>query len=283
MIIVANQPVQLSPSDWSTFEWYWLQQLQNRPARYVYQSMDHLHFEWNLRESLVHAAEELDRSGVSFASFEDSRCNPVFWNRNAEGGFELRPDVTPANGIRDIWRNGHLYAFECATAAVIVLYGGVLGSIREDAFNSLFRNLLLFDWHYDSDLRLIEKNGKETALPGDVLYFKNPDVSPATPEWQGENTIMLRENWYYGHGIGIASGEQIIQTLNQFRFPGSRVSAYLMDMVIYPDFLYLSRYAKSSTGDNPDAFSPVLPGQLYVRVGGRRYLRIPGSEPFTSV
>lgn len=157
MIIVANQPVQLNRSEWSDFEWYWLQQLQNRPTRYVYQSMDHLRFEWDLRGSLVEAAEGLDRSGVSFASFEKSRCNPAYWNRNAEGGFELRSNVTPADGIRDIWRNGHLYAFECATATVIVLYGGVLGSIREDAFNSLFRNLLLFDWHYDSDLRLTEK------------------------------------------------------------------------------------------------------------------------------
>lgn len=273
MIIVANQPVQLNRSEWSAFEWYWLQQLQNRPTRYVYQSMDHLRFEWDLRGSLVDAAEGLDRSGVSFASFEKSRCNPAYWNRNAEGGFELRSNVTPADGIRDIWRNGHLYAFECATATVIVLYGGVLGSIREDAFNSLFRNLLLFDWHYDSDLRLTEKNGSETALPGDVLYFKNPDVSPETPEWQGENTFMLRENWYYGHGIGIASGEEIIRTLNQFRVPGSRVSAYLMDMVIYPDFFYLSRFAKNSQNNMAASSTPVLPGQLYVRLGGSRYLR----------
>ncbi|WFR61608.1 protein-glutamine gamma-glutamyltransferase [Paenibacillus amylolyticus] len=273
MIIVANQPALLNRSEWSDFEWYWLQQLQNRPTRYVYQSMDHLRFEWDLRESLVDAAEGLDRSGVSFASFEKSRCNPAYWNRNAEGGFELKPNVTPAEGIRDIWRNGHLYAFECATATVIVLYGGVLGSIREDAFNSLFRNLLLFDWHYDSDLRLTEKNGSETALPGDVLYFKNPDVSPETPEWQGENTIMLRENWYYGHGIGIARGEDIIRTLNQFRVPGSRVSAYLMDMVIYPDFFYLSRFAENSQNNTAAGSTPVLPGQLYVRLGGSRYLR----------
>ncbi|WP_440119070.1 protein-glutamine gamma-glutamyltransferase [Paenibacillus sp. QZ-Y1] len=272
MIIVANQPVNLVRSDWSAFDWHWLQQLQNSSTIYTYQSMDHLHFEWTLRESLVDAAEGLDRSGVSFASFEKSRCNPAYWNLNAEGGFELRSNVTPANGIRDIWRNGHLYAFECATATVIVLYGGVLGSIREDAFNSLFHNLLLFDWHYDSDLRLTEKNGSDTALPGDVLYFKNPDVSPETPEWQGENTIMLGEDRYYGHGIGIASGREIIRTLNQNRIPGSTVSAYLMDTVIYPDFLYLSRFANSNNM-NPSTSTPVLPGQLYVRIGGSRYLR----------
>lgn len=101
MIIVANQPVELNRAEWSDFEWYWLQQLQNRPTRYVYQSMDHLRFEWDLRGSLVDAAEGLDRSGVSFASFEKSRCNPAYWNRNAEGGFELKSNVTPlrASGI----------------------------------------------------------------------------------------------------------------------------------------------------------------------------------------
>lgn len=273
MIIVANQPVQLNSTDWTAFESHWLQQLQNSSTVYTYQSMEHLQFEWKLRSSLVEAAEGLNASGVSFASFEQSRCNPVYWNLNAQGGFELRPNVTPAEGIRDIWRNGSLYAFECATATVIVLYGGVLGSIREDAFNSLFRNLLLFDWHYDSDLRLTEKNGSDDALPGDVLYFKNPDVSPETPEWQGENTIKLREDWYYGHGIGIARGEQIIRTLNQFRVPGSRTSAYLMDTVIYPDFYYLSRFANSNNVNSGSASTPVLPGQLYVRVGGSRYLR----------
>nr|WP_258166493.1 hypothetical protein [Paenibacillus sp. PCH8] len=84
---------------------------------------------------------------------------------------------------------------------------------------------------------------------------------------------MLRENWYYGHGIGIARGEDIIRTLNQFRFPGSRVSAYLMDMVIYPDFYYLSRFAENSPAHIPARSTPVLPGQLYVRLGGSRYLR----------
>ncbi|WP_153978151.1 protein-glutamine gamma-glutamyltransferase [Paenibacillus xylanilyticus] len=273
MIIVANQPLDLVPSQWSAFEWHWLQLLQNRPTLYSYQTLDHLQFEWKLRASLVHAAEGLNASGVSFASFEKSRCNPAYWNLNDEGGFELKPNVTPAEGIRDIWRNGSLYAFECATATVIVLYGGVLESIREEAFNSLFRDLLLFDWHYDSDLRLTEKNGSHNALPGDVLYFKNPDVSSETPEWQGENTIMLREDLYYGHGIGIASGGQIIRTLNQFRTPGSQVSAYLMDNVIYPDFYYLSRFAENSDLNAPAGTTPVLPGQLYVRIGGSRYLR----------
>lgn len=84
---------------------------------------------------------------------------------------------------------------------------------------------------------------------------------------------MLREDWYYGHGIGIASGGEIIRTLNQFRVPGSRVSAYLMDMVIYPDFFYLSRFAKNNPNNVAAASTPVLPGQLYVRLGGSRYLR----------
>lgn len=36
-----------------------------------------------------------------------------------EGGFLLRSGVTPASAIRDIFRNGRQYGFECATAIVI--------------------------------------------------------------------------------------------------------------------------------------------------------------------
>lgn len=208
MIIVANQPIELVRSDWSDFAWHWLQQLQNSPTVYTYQSMDHLHFEWNLRESLVNAAEALDRSRVSFASFEKSRCNPAYWNRNDQGGFELKAVMTPAEGIRDIWKNGHLYAFECATATVIVLYGGVLHSIREEDFNSLFGDLLLYDWHYDSDLRLTEKNGSDSALPGDVLYFKNPDVSPETPEWQGRIPLCCVKTCIMAMESGLPAGKK---------------------------------------------------------------------------
>ncbi len=139
--------------------------------------------------------------------------------------------------------NGYKYAFECSTAIVIVLYKAVLDSIEEHEFNRLFADLLLYDWHYDDDLRLIQEQGSAGAYSGDILYFKNPDVNPETPEWQGENVVKMGKDLYYGHGIGIQSAQGMIAKLNRHRKPGSHTPAYLTDLVIYPDFLYLSQFA----------------------------------------
>lgn len=69
-------------------------------------------------------------------------------------------------------------------------YKALLSLYEEETFNRLFANLLLYTWDYDQDLRLITKTGGD-LVPGDLVYFKNPQVNPATIEWQGENTIYL--------------------------------------------------------------------------------------------
>ena len=45
-------------------------------------------------------------------------------------------------------------------------------------------------------------------IPGDVVYFNNPDFDPLTPQWRGENAVVLEDGTYFGHGIGIATAEQ---------------------------------------------------------------------------
>ena len=57
-------------------------------------------------------------------------------------------------------------------------------------------------------------------LIGDRAYFKNPDVHPETMWLQGENVIVLAEDLYYGHGIGIANAETFIEILNRNRKEG---------------------------------------------------------------
>ncbi|MCJ8011006.1 protein-glutamine gamma-glutamyltransferase [Paenibacillus sp. KQZ6P-2] len=247
---------------------------KNSPDTYRYISLSHLKFELKLRTAIVEAAKALKRSGPSFETFEDSFCNEQYWHLNSKGGFELRSSVTPAEGIRDIFVNGSLYGFECATAIVIVLYKGVLDSIEEKEFNRMFADLLLYDWHYDSDLRLIEKYGSARSFPGDVGYFKNPDVNPEHMEWQGENTVKIEEDLYYGHGIGIVSSRAIIAKLNRNRIPGSNVSAYLTDQVIYPDFLYLSQFEAGSSviGSHVIEQAFMQEGGITTQIGRRRYL-----------
>nr|WP_232243027.1 protein-glutamine gamma-glutamyltransferase [Paenibacillus sp. GSMTC-2017] len=213
-----------------------LRQKQSSPVMYQYPSVDALIFELKMRTHIVEAAKALYASGVSFGTFSNSRANEKYWIRTPDGGFLLRPGVQPAAAVNDIFENGHQYAFECAGAIIIILYKAVLETIGNASFNTYFPNLFLRDWQHDQDLQLITSNDLSETYPGDVMYFKNPQHDPATPEWQGENVIKLDDNLFFGHGIGIGSGQEMIAQLNRARAPGSTVSAYLQDLVLRPNF-----------------------------------------------
>ncbi|WP_027410557.1 protein-glutamine gamma-glutamyltransferase [Anoxybacteroides tepidamans] len=209
---------------------------------YMYKNEQQLRFELVLRERILHTAIRLARSKAKFTIFRFSRCNGQFWSRNERGGFQLKKEVSPADAINDIFINSELYAFECATAIVIIFYKAVLDTIEVQTFNELFANLLLYDWHSDQDLGIKTKRGDD-YLPGDCLYFKNPDVDPQMPQWQGENTIYLGNGLYYGHGIGIKTKEEVIAALNKRRKQGATKSAYLLEQTTRIDFKYLATFA----------------------------------------
>ncbi len=213
---------------------------------YDFSSIRAVEFEINVRAAIVHAAEKLYDSYFSFAVFKKSRCNPIFWERTEVGGFRIKPGVSPYLGIKDILKNSILYATECATAIVIVFYLALTEILPEELFNELFANLYLMDWKYlDKDLG-VRTNRNIDALPGDCQYFKNPDVNPDTPQWQGENVIKLINGKYYGHGIGIRTAEGIIRALNQQRRPQATESAFLTDDAIMPDYKYLFKRYEST-------------------------------------
>lgn len=241
MIVIRGVTVTQPPAGLSGTEAEIFRMKQAQATTYEYASQEELLFELKTRRLLTEAASDLNSSGAKFAPFRESRCNPDFWRRDSKGGFELLPGKTPAEGIRDIFMNGKKYAFECATATVIILYKGMLESLGDELFNLWFGGLLLYDWKYDQDLRLIDSKKPADALPGDVQYFKNPDVSPEFPEWQGENVLRMTDGTFFGHGIGIKSGEQIIESLNKKRKKNSTESAYLSDFVVHPDYPALYR------------------------------------------
>jgi len=210
-------------------------------------------FEKKLREEICNAAWALNKSGMAFALFANTRCNEEYWNRTSNGGWRLRSagEITPADAIRDIFKNGGLYATECATAMGIVYYKALCEVYGDDLFNKTFNSIYLMDW----DIRdpLLMKVGHiervTQLLPGDRAYFANPDHSPELPQWQGENVIVLGDGMYYGHGIGAADAERIIKSLNSRRRSGDNIrSAYLMDSAGRPDFDKLAAVAQS-----PDA------------------------------
>ncbi|WP_199615495.1 protein-glutamine gamma-glutamyltransferase [Paenibacillus alkalitolerans] len=245
--------------------------LLSRPETFSYPSGRELNFELRMRERTLEAARALNASGAAFASFARTRANPEYWTVEPNGAIRLRPDRSPAAAIRDIFINGPLYAFECATAVVIVLYKAVLDTIGEAAYNRLFGNTYLFHWNVDRDLGLRTLPAAR-FIPGDVVYFDNPEVDPRTPEWQGENAIYMGNDMYYGHGIGIRTPEQIIAALNNKRRPGATISAYLTEQVTRPNYVLLSQSSASFTGGSGGY--PGLPGSVYFRaaIGSSLYL-----------
>ncbi|WCK56597.1 protein-glutamine gamma-glutamyltransferase [Aneurinibacillus sp. Ricciae_BoGa-3] len=220
-----------------------LNRLAESQIVYNYPSLSLLKFEIKLRSSTVSAARRLAVSGSEFAVFDKSKCNAAYWTRTDEGGFLLNQTATPSAGINDIFKSGWKYAFECTTSIVIVYYKALIDTIGAESFNNHFASLYLFDGTYDKHLHLIKTfAGQSDYLPGDALYFKNPEYNPETPEWQGENVILLDNDTYFAHGIGIKTKKGVIASLNQYRFAGATVSAFLVDEAVRPDFAYLAQF-----------------------------------------
>jgi protein-glutamine gamma-glutamyltransferase len=219
---------------------------------YRYHSLEDLKFEIKLRINIISASRELNDSHFAFRVFRQSVCNEDYWTRTDEGGFLQRDDVKPYDAIKDIFINSSKYGNECATAIVIVYYKAILNVFPENLFNEMFPKIQLMNWHYiDDDLRISYFKGQGDYLPGDCRYFKNPEVNPLTPQWQGENAIDLGDGTYYGHGVSVRNAEGIIEALNARRKEGATESAYLVDSATRLDFKYLSHIYNKFIGSSP--------------------------------
>lgn len=224
--------------------------LASSRERYSYDSLDQLNFELRLRKEIITASHELYQSGMGFEIFRETRCNPMYWDRTSEGGFRLKNGVKPSDAIRDIFEHGSQYGTECATAMMIVYYKALLNIYPENLFNKTFPKIELMNWHRID--RLLQDVGfmrkRKDYLPADRRYFANPDVSPLTPEWQGENEIDIGGELYYGHGLGIYNAETIIQALNKHRSEDADETAHLLDSAGRPDFKSLADiYSRSNS------------------------------------
>lgn len=258
MIQLSGMPFQQGDL-WSSgsIERMIIQRMIEDPVVYSYQSIGELSFELKLRKNIILSARAMNQSNVQFERFSNSRCNPQYWHLTSTGGFMLRNGVKPSDAIQDIYMNSSQYAFECATAMVIIYYHAVLNVLGESLFNQFFQNIYLYSWYTDPDLG---KNVIYTTyfLPGDVVYFENPDFDPQTPYWRGENAIVLGDGTYFGHGIGIKTAEQMIHTLNQTRMPGANQSAYLTNTVARPSFNYLAKLSISQLGYSVHKFQHIV-------------------------
>lgn len=233
MIKIQNKSFDISSLDEEYFEnsieRQLLEKMNNSNVEYNYNYVDELEFELELRKEIVNSAILLNKSGMDFETFDKSKCNSDYWERKSNGGFLLKDGVRPSDAINDIFINGYKYATECATALVIVYYKAVLEVFGEENFNDKFKNIYLMDWDVREPLlRSVQRTRPiEEVLLGDRLYFFNPEHDPETPEWQGENVIVLYNSIYYGHGIGIGTEDEIIRELNSNRKSNAVRSAYL--------------------------------------------------------
>jgi protein-glutamine gamma-glutamyltransferase len=242
IVINGSRKVTFDESTLSELEQSLYHKKQTSPIENRYDSVHHLLFELHMRSHIIESSKGLCECGIHFADFKNSQCNKVYWQLTNNGRFQLNSDVDPKDAVRDIFINGDMYAFECSMAVIIVLYKALLDSVGPELFDVLFPDLLLFDHHSNSNLHLIVRNNIEGAMEGDVLYFENPEFDPLLPWWKGENAIMIGENLYFGHGhgLGIATAEEIISVLNKSRKPGSTKSTFLTDRFVHPDFAFFA-------------------------------------------
>ena len=249
MILIGNNNVQnglqLKSLKFTAEENEIIERLHRYQEIYTFFNIDHFHFDLHLRMAIIQAARDLFASKVKFTVFQNAHCNERFWRLTHQGGFKLREGVLPSDAIRDIFQNGPLYGFECATAIVIVFYKAVLDTLNLEQFNRIYLGMYLRDWQTDDDLPIHTRRGND-YLPGDCLYFNNPQFDPNKSQWRGENVIDLGNALYYGHGIGIKNAEGMIEALNKRRKPDATESAYLLSQVTRLDDNYLYQFANGT-------------------------------------
>ncbi|CDQ20196.1 protein-glutamine gamma-glutamyltransferase [Halobacillus karajensis] len=271
MIQVSGRPYQPADS-WKTnkIENVIIESLQKVQDIYPFSSEQELLFEIKARRNIIESAKEMNDGESTFATFRKARCNEEYWNLTRAGGFLLRLQVRPADAILDIFKNSALYRFECATACVINFYHGLLQTMGNDSFNTLFPNLYLYSWHADDDLGL-QSSFKNHYIPGDVVYFNNPDVNPQTPWFRGVNAIAMGDNQFFGHGFSIRTEEKMIAALNTKRKPEQPQSAYLTSLITKPSFNRLARFSTISGGRTIHKTTPFLVHHNKTSVSYRHY------------
>lgn len=253
MVSISGKPLDVSALSYpaGSVQSLALDIMINSSFDYKYDSLEMLKFELDLRNEIVNAAKSLNKSRFAFATFHDSKSNPEYWERTNNGGFQLKKNVSAGEAIRDIYQNGHKYATECATAMLIVYYKALLELYGQERFDKTFSNIYLMDWSIRQPLLQSVGTPRKIAdmLYGDRAYFINEDVDPQASWWRGENTIVLPDDLYYGHGVGILRADQIIKHLNANRIQNSTINARLMDEAARPDFAKL--YEAFKKADSP--------------------------------
>lgn len=151
MIVIADKEMRQADLE-ATFEEKGVEReiisiLVSSSQQYFYDSLNQFEIELRIRKEIILASYELYKSGLGFAVFRKTKCNPAYWNRTKDGGFVLKVNIKPSDAIFDIFKNGSKYRTECATAMMIVYYMALLNVYSENLFNKTFPKIELMNWH----------------------------------------------------------------------------------------------------------------------------------------
>ncbi len=203
---------------------------KNSKGKVVKTTLGETRFEQGqLQLAIVKAAKDFWNAGVDFSGkWNTDRVNDQFWWKNYSGKMGVRMGQSPSEAITDIFKHGDKYAFECATATMVILHKAILDVVGPKDFDAKFDHFKLFRWQIkDADFLAAEKVGQLPGYqPGDHTYFKNPQFDPSNSAFQGENVIYLGDGQYFGHGIGLVSEQELVNDLNDLRAPNATKSAY---------------------------------------------------------
>ncbi|WP_240794266.1 protein-glutamine gamma-glutamyltransferase [Bacillus sp. BHET2] len=213
--------------------------LKESPTDYRYRNLGELKYELKIRERIIANAKQLNESDAKFSAFEHSNFNSAFWLKTPYG-YTLKESKLPSDAIEDIFTNSSAYSFECVTSIVLIYYKSILDTITTRNFNQLFSPLIVWGHNFNDHLGMVTYKGLD-YIPGDVYYFFNPDFED--PIWMGENSVFIKEDQYFGHGVGLVTHDEMIEALNTLRKKDAKESAYLLNQVTRLKFSELYRYA----------------------------------------
>jgi protein-glutamine gamma-glutamyltransferase len=238
LIIIENESTPKDLPNLSPVEENIFTSLKESPTDYRYRNLTELKYELKLRERIIANAKNMNESDATFSAFEHSKFNPIYWTKTPYG-YQLKESKLPSDAIDDIFTNSSAYSFECVTSIVLIYYKSILDTIKTSYFNERYTPLLVWGHNYDDDLPMVTYEGLD-YIPGDVYYFYNPDFED--PIWMGENSVFIKEDQYFGHGVGLMTHDEMIEALNTLRKKEATKSAYLLEQVTRLKVSDLYRY-----------------------------------------
>jgi protein-glutamine gamma-glutamyltransferase len=214
------------------------------------------------RQAVVNAACALAAGGADFsASDKTDKVNSHYWGLGYGGKMSARKFMAdgtlgkPSEALNDIFMNGKQYAFECATAMMVIYHKAILDHVGAKAFDAMFSDpgmLNFFRWERkDQDFVDVERLvHKPVPLhPGSHYYYENPDASPENSAFRGENVIYLGNGRFYAHGVIGKSGtyvvteKELLKSLSSLRRRGSKIAPKRVAMEMHLDGLAISKKA----------------------------------------